>query len=76
MDYQVWCGPAMGAFNEWVRGTRLEKPENRRAAQVAMSLLHGSAIQLRTQALRSQGIPLPSALTNCLPLEADDLDNV
>ena len=19
MDYQIWCGPAMGAFNDWVR---------------------------------------------------------
>ena len=25
-DYQVWCGPAMGAFNDWVRGTWLEPP--------------------------------------------------
>jgi trans-AT polyketide synthase/acyltransferase/oxidoreductase domain-containing protein len=25
MDYQVWCGPAMGAFNEWVKGTHWEK---------------------------------------------------
>ena len=21
VDYQVWCGPAMGAFNEWTRDT-------------------------------------------------------
>ncbi len=20
VDYQVWCGPAMGAFNEWTQG--------------------------------------------------------
>ncbi len=20
LDYQIWCGPAMGAFNDWVRG--------------------------------------------------------
>ena len=24
-DYQVWCGPAMATFNEWVRGTFLEE---------------------------------------------------
>ena len=30
VDYQVWCGPAMAAFNEWVRGSFLEPPENRR----------------------------------------------
>src|SRR5262249_49414437 len=42
MDYQVWCGPAMGAFNEWVKGTFLEQPENRRAADVALNLLFGA----------------------------------
>ena len=24
VDYQVWCGPAMGAFNEWTKGSFLE----------------------------------------------------
>ena len=47
MDYQVWCGPAMGAFNEWARGTFLEKPENRRVVAVAETLMHGAATQLR-----------------------------
>jgi PfaD family protein len=47
MDYQVWCGPAMGAFNEWTRGTFLEKPENRRVVVVAETLIHGAATQLR-----------------------------
>jgi PfaD family protein len=47
MDYQVWCGPAMGAFNEWTRGTFLEKPENRRVVVVAESLMQGAATQLR-----------------------------
>ena len=73
LDYQVWCGPAMGAFNEWARGTPLEKPENRRVAHVALSLLHGAAVQLRAQALRTQGIPWPAEATPSLPLDADDL---
>jgi len=47
MDYQVWCGPAMGAFNEWARGTFLEKPENRRVVMVAETLMQGAAAQLR-----------------------------
>jgi PfaD family protein len=47
MDYQVWCGPAMGAFNEWARGTFLEKPENRRVVVVAETLMQGAATQLR-----------------------------
>ncbi len=47
MDYQVWCGPAMGAFNEWTRGTFLEKPENRLVVVVAETLMNGAATQLR-----------------------------
>jgi PfaD family protein len=23
-DYQIWCGPAIGAFNEFIRGSRLD----------------------------------------------------
>ena len=40
MDYQVWCGPAMGAFNEWVKGTYLEDWHNRRVVAVARNLLY------------------------------------
>ena len=24
MDYQIWCGPSMGTFNDWTRGTYME----------------------------------------------------
>ncbi len=58
MDYQVWCGPAMGAFNEWVRGTPLERPENRRAVVVAEKLMQGAAMQLRRHFLAAQGVSL------------------
>jgi hypothetical protein len=37
----------MGAFNEWTRGTFLEKPENRRVVVVAETLMNGAATQLR-----------------------------
>lgn len=73
MDYQVWCGPAMGAFNEWTRGTFLEKPENRRVVLVAQNLLYGAAMQLRLQYLRAQGIHLPAGAAAGHPLEPDAL---
>jgi len=76
MDYQIWCGPAMGAFNEWTRGTFLEKPENRRVVIVAQNLLHGAAVQLRLQQLRAQGIHLPAGLAGGHPLEPDALREV
>ncbi len=43
LDYQVWCGPAMGAFNEWAKGTPFERPENRKVADVALAILEGAA---------------------------------
>jgi PfaD family protein len=67
LDYQVWCGPAMGAFNEWARGSFLEAPAARRVAVVARNLLHGAAVLLRAQALRAQGIDLPPACAAAPP---------
>jgi PfaD family protein len=76
LDYQVWCGPAMGAFNEWVRGTPWEKPENRRAAAIAQNLLYGAARQLRIQALHFQGVQCPDDLVHCPPLDPANLQSV
>lgn len=59
VDYQVWCGPAIGAFNEWVRGTFLESPERRDVVTVALNLLVGAAALTRAGWLRTQGVPLP-----------------
>jgi hypothetical protein len=44
VDYQVWCGPAMGAFNEWTRGSYLQDWRNRRVADVARNLLWGRCV--------------------------------
>jgi len=57
MDYQIWCGPAMGAFNEWTKGTYLEQPANRRVADVGMNILHGAGVITRINALRQQANP-------------------
>jgi PfaD family protein len=66
LDYQVWCGPAMGAFNEWAKGSYLEEPRNRTVAAVAMNLLYGACVVQRRQALAVQGVHLPAA---CFPTE-------
>jgi len=57
-DYQIWCGPAIGAFNEWTRGSFLQDWERRRVAPVALNLLHGAAVLTRAAMLRSQGVSL------------------
>jgi PfaD family protein len=59
VDYQIWCGPAMGAFNDWVKGSFLEKLEERGVVQVALNLLEGAAVVTRAQQLRSYGVPVP-----------------
>ena len=74
LDYQVWCGPAMGAFNEWTRGSFLEKPANRRVTIVARNILHGAAYTLRLSLLRSQGIHLQGVSARAAPLESQELD--
>jgi trans-AT polyketide synthase/acyltransferase/oxidoreductase domain-containing protein len=58
IDYQIWCGPAMGAFNEWVKESFLARPEQRRVVTVALNLLYGAAVLGRVQALRNQGVVL------------------
>jgi NAD(P)H-dependent flavin oxidoreductase YrpB (nitropropane dioxygenase family) len=55
----VWCGPAMGAFNEWAKGSFLEGPEERTVVQVAKNLLFGAARLIRARMLAFQGVPLP-----------------
>jgi PfaD family protein len=67
LDYQVWCGPAMGAFNRWVKGSYLEAPENRRAVDVAHHLLRGAAFLYRLQSLRLQGLQMPYGLGRYVP---------
>lgn len=55
IDYQVWCGPAMGSFNEWVKGSFLEQPANRHAACVARNILEGAAAITRANLQRFSG---------------------
>ncbi|MEK6258950.1 MAG: PfaD family polyunsaturated fatty acid/polyketide biosynthesis protein [Planctomycetota bacterium] len=73
LDYQIWCGPAMGAFNEWTRGTFLAQPQNRRVATVAYNLLHGAAVLQRVNTLRSQGFPVSSEAAHVVPQEINEL---
>ncbi|MFH2090871.1 MAG: PfaD family polyunsaturated fatty acid/polyketide biosynthesis protein [Pseudomonadota bacterium] len=59
MDYQIWCGPAIGAFNQWVKGSFLESAENREVAEIALNILLGASVSIRASILKIQGIELP-----------------
>lgn len=39
IDYQIMCGPSLGAFNQWVKGTELESWENRTIVKIQESLM-------------------------------------
>ena len=69
VDYQVWCGPAMGAFNEWSKGSWLAEPANRTIVAVAMNLLYGAAVVTRINALHNQGVQFSDQVTHLAPQE-------
>jgi trans-AT polyketide synthase, acyltransferase and oxidoreductase domains len=60
-DYQIWCGPAMGAFNRWTAGSFLAEPLNRSVVQIALNLLEGAAVITRAHQLRTYGVPVPAS---------------
>jgi hypothetical protein len=74
VDYQVWCGPAMGAFNEWAKGSHLEQPQNRTVVGVALNLLYGACVVTRRAALRQQGVALPDECFPLAPMTTDEVE--
>ena len=73
LDYQIWCGPAMGAFNEWVRGSFMEVTGQRRVATVAMNILFGAAVLMRASQLKLQGVNLEDEVELTTPLEIEQI---
>lgn len=43
IDYQIHCGPALGAFNQWVKGTPLENWRNRHVDLIGKQLMEETA---------------------------------
>lgn len=43
VDYQIHTGPALGAFNQWVKNTKLEKWQNRHVDEIAEKLMTETA---------------------------------
>jgi trans-AT polyketide synthase, acyltransferase and oxidoreductase domains len=68
MDYQIWTGPSMGAFNDWVRGTALAEVQNRRVVDVNLQILKGCAYLYRLRMLEMQGVHFPAGLQSYKPV--------
>jgi PfaD family protein len=67
MDYQIWCGPAMGSFNDWVRGSYLSESNNRQVVDVANHIMTGAAFLYRIQSLKVQGLQMPAYYSEYRP---------
>lgn len=69
LDYQIWCGPAMGAFNDWTKASWLEQPATRKVAAVALNILYGTAVLARINSLRSQGVRMTNQASYIKPFD-------
>ncbi|HET8932564.1 MAG TPA: PfaD family polyunsaturated fatty acid/polyketide biosynthesis protein [Polyangiales bacterium] len=67
LDYQIWAGPAIGAFNAWTHGTYLAEPKQRDVRDVAENLMTGAAYLSRVHTLRQQGVTMPEELASYKP---------
>ncbi len=74
MDYQVWSGPAIGAFNQWVKSSFLEPVENRRVVEVAMNILMGASVCMRRSFLVCQTMDQVAARARFVPTPMDKMD--
>jgi len=62
LDYQVWCGPAIGAFNDFIRGTYLDPlvaGHYMDVYEANLQVLRGACVMRRSQQIKSD--PLLSA---------------
>jgi trans-AT polyketide synthase/acyltransferase/oxidoreductase domain-containing protein len=73
IDYQIWCGPAMAAFNDWVRGSSLDPLDQRQAGVVGLNLMFGSAVLHRIRILEFQGQASGAWASLVKPLTEADL---
>ena len=70
IDYQIWCGPAMGSFNNWIKGSYLADLNNRRVLDVANQIMKGTAFLYRTHSLKMQGLQMPPYYSQYQPISS------
>lgn len=70
VDYQIWCGPAMGGFNDWVRGSYLSEPNQRHVVDVAHQIMKGTGFLYRTHSLKIQGLQMPPYYSQYQPISS------
>ncbi|MEH7625552.1 ACP S-malonyltransferase [Bacillus subtilis] len=66
VDYQIHCGPALGAFNQWVKGSQLENWRNRHVDEIGKKLMTETAVLLHE---RMQSMYQPSHETDSIKMK-------
>jgi len=74
IDYQIWCGPSMGAFNEWARESFLEDVTQRKVVTVAFNILFGAAVLLRANQLKQQDNQFQFDSSMLAPLKIEEIE--
>jgi trans-AT polyketide synthase/acyltransferase/oxidoreductase domain-containing protein len=64
VDYQIHCGPAMGAFNAWARGTPLENWRNRHVDEIGEALMKGAAAHMEAKVREIRSAALAPAVVS------------
>jgi len=64
----------MAAFNEWVKGSFLERTEERRVATVGRNILYHSAVLTRSRMLAAQGVSIPPGIPSLAPLSLAEIE--
>jgi len=59
-DYQLWAGPALGAFNAWVAAAGLTHLQRPSAVDIAAAIMWGAAYLTRVNQLRLLGFTVPA----------------
>ena len=72
-DYQIWCGPSMGSFNQWCKGTFLENVKERHADLAALNIMVGACILTRAALITNQGVEIPAQWSCFEPLPFQEL---
>ena len=58
LDYQIWCGPAIGAFNDFVKQSYLDPAVSGQfpcVVQVNLQILRGASYYRRLNAIKKDG---------------------
>jgi PfaD family protein len=72
-DWSVFTGPAIGAFNDWVRGSWLEELAHRKVVDIAFNLLWGVSVLKRAALARDLGLFVDDLPFTLKPLPPDEL---